>query len=599
MLFALGLTAYAACSGTISGRPRDASDDGDAPTDDGEIPDAALVEPVCEDNVCDPRESAADCPWDCQPALARVLPHLFVAPAVGAPRAYTQDDSAGPTWTFDDERISATITDEGDGFFRLDLMAKVALASVSFPYLATAVEGAPSATGAQVFSTFLGGTFEPAGDRPAFGWKGFPYPGAFAPLLIAGTGDEALVVAATNWPPVAVTPFHALHQYRIAYNAGVPAGEQRTYRALLKRVAGAPATGYPAWHLALERYAQWLYAHATPPEPPAWMVANEGFLNVQLENQVTFSRATLDTLWAERGDTWNFMLFWGQMAPYAGTCCGHEPVMDARYLPDLPAFVADVAGGGGHAGYYAREPATGHISTPPGLDWYTERVSTYATDYNANAGYLDVVCRGSASVPGAPASVAAIFANGTVPRATVCEGFQDVYPASASLLSGFVIGDANYSGGPGITPQAAERGTFPSLIRLLMRERLGYLGGSNSDYMLWGPAQNHHVERQAFLLGLKLDIAQWSTDELLAAATEIAALRTAANWWARGPRYRHTAGLVDIPAGVDVRRHVDSTGATLLTVDNWSETAGLTVKHRDCVIALPSARLSIVESPCR
>ncbi|MCA9581057.1 MAG: hypothetical protein KC416_04640 [Myxococcales bacterium] len=599
----LALLLIPGCNGAIpsdaGGPRRDASSNaGDASADGGGDGRAEQPEgPRCENDLCEIGETPDNCPWDCQPTLPRVLPNLFIKTASGTSRIYNQDAAApGPGWSFSDDLIEATITDEGEGFYRLDLTAKVAIDSIAFPFMHEAIDVSGPGANDKVFYPWLGGGFEPEGTLAPFAWRGFEYPGAFAPLIITAGPEHGLLVAAVNWPPVEVMAAHAQRQNAVFYRHPIAAASSVRYRSLVTRVRGAP--GYKAWHIAMNRYAKWFYSHFKAPEPPTWMIENEGFLNVQLENFMTFDIAQLEKLWSEKKDRWNLMLLWGQMSDYAGACCAKDRDMHSRYLPELPAFVAGVAKGGGHIGYYTREPAVGHIAESPGVDWYKEWVAKNATEYGANTTYLDVVCRGRASVPNSPVRLPPIFLDGTVPTETVCEGFQDVYPNSAGLLSGFLLGDSNFNGGEGITPELVDGGTYTNLVRFLMRDRLGYIGGSNGDHKVWGTAADYYVERQAFLLGLKLDIIHWRYPDEMVVATEIADLRAKAGWWKARPTYMDTVGLLDVPGELDVRRHVTRDGRNLFTITNWKKEPGLSFRHGECVVGVPADRLSIVESPC-
>lgn len=590
----LCLTSVTACEGRV--QFPDAGDAG-AGFDSGVIggPDSGLdagSPALCENDVCESGESVATCPWDCQPALPRVLPHFAVVLSDGGFRLY-KEDAGGPgsSWTFADAYVDATVTDEGQGFFRLDLHPKVPVRQVSFPFMDEHLAVNGSTSDDKVFTTRLGGTVEPEGRRVDYGWAGTSYPGGFAPLVITADAQRALLVAAANWPPRPVTALHANQQNRMAYDEPLSNDAGRSYRALVTLVEGSQAAGYQPWQLALERYAKWLGGNFTPQAPPEWMQRNDGFLNVQLENVVTFDAGRLDTLWDQWKTRWNHMLFWGQMSPYQGTCCGFSSTMHARYVPGLPNFVARVVADGGYAGYYTREPETGTLTEGPGRSVYLAWLNENFINYNANTTYLDVVCRGSAAAPSPMALAQAFVEGGTVPANTVCEGFQDFIPASAGLLSGFIHGDSLYAGPDG--------GTFPRLGRFLMQRRLGYLGSSNGDYRYWGAANQNYAERQMFLLGLKADVLVDFGDANLAVAAHIADLRANVNWWSKAPRYMDTAALTDVPNGVDARRHVALDGTTLLTLDNESGASGLTLKHRGCLINIPSAKLSIVESPCR
>ena len=48
-------------------------------------------------------------------------------------------------------------------------------------------------------------------------------------------------------------------------------------------------------------------------------------------------------------------------------------------------------------------------------------------------------------------------------------------------------------------------GTFIKMVRLLMGNAPGYFGYEDGEWARWGPLHKHFSERQAFLMGLKLD----------------------------------------------------------------------------------------------
>jgi hypothetical protein len=117
----------------------------------------------------------------------------------------------------------------------------------------------------------------------------------------------------------------------------------------------------------------------------------------------------------------------------------------------------------------------------------------------------------------------------------------------------------------------------------------------DADYCLHDNDNTHYWgERQAFRLGGRVApfFAAYGTDCLL---PKIFRLRQAVNWWKRAPRYRDTRGLADIPSGIDARRFVDKRGETLVTLDNWQQQTGRTLKVDGRTVYIPADPLSIVQ----
>jgi hypothetical protein len=128
--------------------------------------------------------------------------------------------------------------------------------------------------------------------------------------------------------------------------------------------------------------------------------------------------------------------------------------------------------------------------------------------------------------------------------------------------------------------------------RYFQGDRLGYLGPSNGEHVLHGSAVQFFDERQAFLLGLKMEFVP-SLDSPI--YTRIFDLRDRHRWWNRAPRYLDVLGLSEVPAGIDARRFVDKDGKTLLTIDNPGRLAGLQLRVRGAVVRIPAETLAIVE----
>lgn len=99
-----------------------------------------------------------------------------------------------------------------------------------------------------------------------------------------------------------------------------------------------------------------------------------------------------------------------------------------------------------------------------------------------------------------------------------------------------------------------------------------------------GKAAGYHLERQAFLLGLKLDISNpdWSADVV----AQIRQLRT--NWWQYRPVYMDKARLTNVPARVEARLHRGTDGRCFVTVDNVPRLTGATLRVNGNLISIPA-----------
>lgn len=117
------------------------------------------------------------------------------------------------------------------------------------------------------------------------------------------------------------------------------------------------------------------------------------------------------------------------------------------------------------------------------------------------------------------------------------------------------------------------------MVRYLHPKRLFFLGEVNNDFWFWGNIRgaNYHVERQAFLLGMKFD-AITPEDTYLGstinqAIDSVITLRNNHDWWDRYFEYKHQIGISNISnANVDIRRFTDSDGYDVFVVDNWDQT---------------------------
>lgn len=511
--------------------------------------------------------------------------------------------------------------------WELVVHAKRAVASVTFPSRSRASRldvREPSTV--LLYPTMLGVAIQ-APRAPALGLDWRLYPGdCFAPLLVLAGAHEAEIVAATSWPPRGIVPAYAPDGLALRDPRPLAAGETRRYRALIARRDGDEARGRAPWLLAALTYRKWLEPHLADaglrPADPDWLVASDGWQNVQLQNLAAFDARALAERWRQGRELLPWLQLWGQMSDYAGRgmaqslvaredvgCCIDRIALHERYAGSqssrstssggLGEVVAEVAAEG-RVGLYARprspylrlDGATGPSERRFLLDWLHANQAL-----GANAFYVDVLGH---CYFGEPLEIAR-FVRDELPAGTVLEYAVDVYPRAA-LVSGSLTG-GSFGGGPEREPRelgalAAPRTTFPRFGRVLLGDASLFLGESNGDHVLWGAANGHWAERQAFLLGAKLDAmhvaeARERPDVPNAALRRIVELRRRTGWWRRRPVYLDRLGVERVPDGIDVRRFRGSDGEDLLVVDNPQRLAGASVLLDGRPVALAAEPLSI------
>jgi hypothetical protein len=499
--------------------------------------------------------------------------------------------------------------------------AKRPLRTVTFPWR-TRASGLALSSPATVllYPTLLGVAAQaPAAASLRFDWRA--YPGElFAPLLVLTDAHTAEIVAATNWPPRSVVPRYGSDGLGMRYPGGVAAGDTRTFRALIARRDGDEDAGRAPWLQAALAYRAWLTPHLEEAgfrqvRAPAWLRAADGWQNVQLQDLRNFDAAALEQRWQRWKDLLPWLQLWGQMSDYAGRrglptivggeevgCCIDRTALHARYDDGLRQTVAAVAAQG-RVGLYAR-PRSPYLPLEGGRTAAAERafllgwLSYNRDQLGANAFYVDVLGH---RYFGEPLDVAR-FTRDELPPATVIEYAVDVYPRPA-LVSGALTG-GSFGGGPTREPHeigalAVARTTFPRFGRALLPEAVLFLGESNGDHVFWGASSDHWAERQAFLLGAKLDAmhvaeAPEQADQANDAVRRIVEARRQAGWWERDPVYLDRLGITDVPSGVDVRRFRGHGGEDLLVADNWQRRTAATVRLEGRAVALPAEPLSIV-----
>ena len=281
-------------------------------------------------------------------------------------------------------------------------------------------------------------------------------------------------------------------------------------------------------------------------------------------------------------------------------CCLPSPEMHQRYLPELPRFIQNLRAQGTRAGLYVRprdsyrEQRLDNSALRDGqtdLGFLLEWVRLNREEYGTDAVYIDTFGN---YYSGEPLFVAKLFGS-EFSADTVIEGVVDIYPC-AYLLSGMV-------GGPQHRLDRLGTGDkwmpYPRFGRYLLNDRVIFIGESNGDWDHWGRPHDYWVERQAFLLGAKLDVMHPAEDparrlgQMNRALERILAEWDRVSWWRRKPVYLDRAGIRDVPPGIDVRRFQDKDGETLLVIDNWQRRTDLSFRYLGEPIDIPHTQLTI------
>jgi hypothetical protein len=497
--------------------------------------------------------------------------------------------------------------------WRLQLTTRADISRVSWPFEHPGTGLGGDMSDDRVYFPLVGGVVEREGARVPYGWHGYRYPGeSFAPIMISADATRASLVASIDPQHGSVFPMHARAQSLILHcpiQAGsndcapVPAGAQTEYQILYGTLTG-DAT-HPPWFLAADRYRCWL--RMTTPEPsfPPEMWAEEAFLGVGLQDlsddlaapgqaDVSWFHDVRFAPWADRMGIGR-VLFWGQMAAYHEGCCIERFGFDPRYDRELDGVVAQIKSAGRKVGFYTGVNNALGMSGPAGAAWLRDwRLATEAR--GANSVYVDELGRGSWGAE--VATHLPRFSDGTIGPDALVEGYVDVYPRAA-LLSGALyfnapsrrtvptpLCPANPYPHPICDPACEDTCAFLPLVRAVMGNHVGYFGGANGGHLYMGGAHAYYVERQAFLIGLKLDL--WVPDDSAGAWESVKALRTGVGWWAQRPVYKDRMLLSSVPAGVDARLHKASDGRCFVTVDNAARLVNATLLVNGFSYAIPA-----------
>ncbi len=465
--------------------------------------------------------------------------------------------------------------------YELTLRAKVNLARVWFPYFANEY-----ACERILYPHLLGLEVDNSRLNRAWSYEEIAvYPGQTVfPGAVMESPDEGRGVFAANWPPLEVKVLYSRGKVALRYDQTLAAGGMRKYRCMIADTVAQP--GVEPWHLAVDAYRDWLLpnmqqAGLWPVVYPEWLRTAHGWSNVQLQD---YDDPVGETRyrWEQWGHMFPVIQTWGSMSdrhhpPDLSTgCCLIDTSLHPRNA-ELPQVAQMVVEGGGYFGYYARPRNTGpvagtHPDATANREWLLEWLNINRTQLGGNIDYLDWFI---ARPLGPVLDVAFQFRDGLWSHDTVCERAVDVYP-TAFLMSGALWGGARYFTKPEQTIADAPLGqtgiVFPRLVRYLLDDRIVLLGESNGDNVMWGSGRGayHFGERQAFLLGCKLDWMQrpdggGPNDP---AVPVIVNAWESVNFWHRDPVYMDTVGLTQVPPSVDVRRFRGRDGETILAVDH-------------------------------
>lgn len=524
----------------------------------------------------------------------------------------------GP-WRLDSPDVAAELTYLQDNRWRLRLTARTNITDVTFPWPGNEPARALSSPGAIYYSMYLLGIARRVDSLDQFEWNGVHYPGGcHAPLIVCATEQEAKLVAATNWPPRRVLPNMSGRGMAIVEERFLPSGQTREYEVMVAHFRRSEPQPQPIWADAVDAYRAWLQPHLRDenllPRPlPDWMAEAHGWHAIGLQNQTIFRPAEVLRLCEHWKSVFPWVQFWGQMSNYCGPahlaqprlapgeeagCCLEKIGFHERYRQGLPALAARVASWG-HVGYYHRPPDKGSLENPQHrkfvLDWFD-----WAKSNHADAFYLDVIGNDYYG----DALLVAKFLRDQAPPATVIEYSMDVYslPAlfSGSLAGGDLKGSSRawrelLSGG-------REVATCPEFGRYLIQDRTIFMGECNGDHVTWGRRNGYWGERQAFLLGAKLDVlSPWEGENpygpLNLMVDAIIRERERVRWWSRDPVYLHRAHLEYVPREIDARVFQASDGALLIACDNPLRLRGLKLKVAGTELEIPGVPIRILDAP--
>lgn len=490
---------------------------------------------------------------------------IFASQAKGVEFAVRYEDNRFLQYKegVDNKDIKASIDKDGD-IYTLNIEPKSPIKRVSFPWN---IAKAYSDDALLYYPFRLGGTIK-LNSTIEFGWKGLKYPGGLSsPFVVIYDKKVYTLIGAANWPPKNTEILYSLGRVSFHYDPS---------ESLSVMIATSPTS----WQTVVNKYRTWLYAkikaEGLTPDYLPWMKTSNGWINVQLQNGITYNENTLKN-YEKWMNVFPWIQMWGQMSPYAGGCCTYDFNIHERYtnLVDYAKAVSADSYVNRKIGFYSRPadgygPWTNPANVKTLLDWIEVNKNN-----GANVHYLDVV----GAVDLGPSLEVAKILRDQFPRECVIEFVTDLYP-NPYLVSGSL----NATSSIGYEP-------FPRLIRFLLNDRLMLMGECNGDWKWWGPEGEYKTIREAFLLGCAFDVIH-PDNEILRLAISA---RNKVGWQFREVVYHDEVGLSKVPADVKVRRFRDKDGKHLFAIENWSQKPDLKFRYSAVDYDIPTEKLSIIE----
>lgn len=486
----------------------------------------------CGNGVCDFGESYCSCPTDCLNDKGCLS--FKIKFDDGSEVEYVEPTFVeGGNCFYDDGRVNAAVSRDGT-IYEMTLKPYEGVREVWFPY-----DSADYLLGFDyrddlVYYPKLMGIAHRVTNVSNNGWSGlsesYPatYPGVvFSPMIVRTDGAHARMVAAANWPPLAVSPVYKTLRDALFYNISVEAGETRRFAAIVKETESVQE-GVEPWQVAVDDYKVWLrdkmFAEGLwPVDYPSWLKSSYGWhhynlpLNPRDETRnlsltsMPFNLTLLDEKYSRWKGVFPWIQFWSQYSPWLNyynqtatpTGLALNRSLHPRYGEPFIEFVEDVTNSGGHVGMYQRplrwpenkpyyllnDPSTyltpdlKTYETP--IEWLTKWIEN-TKSFGSDAYYLDVV---GAVYLGEPDYMIGLFEDGTLPQASVIEFPVDIYPRAYLTGTSFSgqFGSDGLWGGPGIQLEGKySKVVFPNFGRYLLGDRIFFVGESNYDHYLWG-----------------------------------------------------------------------------------------------------------------
>lgn len=545
----------------------------------------------------------------------------FAINSVGGFTVYNVPETLSTSIEFSDNKVWARVAKVGDYEFELSMIPQQDINDFWFPWQQNAATLNGSIDDDIVFYPLWSGLAKMASATPQWAWEGYDYPSAaFSPIITVKDNTKAYTVCATNWPPKQVNPRYSLGRVAFNYQVILKTGVLYTYRVMI-----VPSD---TWQFAADIYSTWLNQNMRdekmyPIKYPNSQQRSNGWINIQLENYTEFKPSDIMSFINEWSPNFSRVQFWGQMSNYSGDpifakpplqqgeltgCCLASNILHSRYL-GLQDIVQSLEMSNIDVGFYirSRDEGTGYgklddptiINGKTHLQFIMDWIKEIQTEIKGNCIYFDVFGGqyvGSGLYP-------ATLLKSVLPHNTVIEGLKDFYP-TAFLISGHITG----IGQGGLNKTIKNLGTqydtvtYPEFGRFILGDRIVYLGQSNNDWQSFGATHDYWIEREAFLLGAKLDINTFydnpANPHVMNRAVQMILNEwNRVGWWARNPIYRGDSLLTNVPDGIRISRFIDKDSKQLFVIENWTQLTNQIFKFRTTTVNVPTNQLSIVELP--